>query len=89
MYQNEAGTQPFISESVLKGVGCKKVEDVVPDIELHVGPDEQTVERLSVALPLPVGALWPHQVGRLFGLLAPVEAAILAFVVDGTTCTVK
>ena len=52
MYQNEAGTQPFISESVLKGVG-----DVVPDIELHVGPDEQTVERLSVALPVPVGAL--------------------------------
>ena len=57
MYQNEAGTQPFISESVLKGVGCKKVGDVVPDIELHVGPDEQTVERLSVALPVPVGAL--------------------------------
>ena len=57
MYQNEAGTQPFISESVLKDVGCKKVGDVVPDIELHVGPDEQTVERLSVALPVPVGAL--------------------------------
>ena len=57
MYQNEAGSQPFISESVLKGVGCKKVGDVVPDIELHVGSDEQTVERLSVALPVPVGAL--------------------------------
>ena len=57
MYQNEAGTQPFISESVLKGVGCKKVGDVVPDIEPHVGPDVQTVERLSVALHVPVGAL--------------------------------
>ena len=88
MYQNEAGTQPFISESVLKDVGCKKVGDVVPDIEPHVRPDVQTVERLSVALPVSVGAQ-PHQVGRLFGLLAPVEAAILAFVVDGTTCTEK
>ena len=57
MYQNEAGTHPFNSESVLKGVGCKKVGDVVPDIEPHVGPDVQTVERLSVALHVPVGAL--------------------------------
>ena len=57
MYQNEAGTQPFISESVLMGVGCKKVGHVVPDTEPHVGPDVQTVERLSVALPVPVEAL--------------------------------
>ena len=40
MYQNEAGRQPFLSESVLKGVGCKTEGDVVPDIAPHAGPDE-------------------------------------------------